>query len=455
MDKENTGAEARRTEKAAAAKSFVKPAIAVSAFTVCLIFVLFRFDSVRHAGSILLNAINSFLIGLFIAYILNVFLNLFENVIFGRLTRGSSRFWNIIRRPLCVALSFAVVLLIILAIALYIVPEIFKSLELIGETARVNIPIYIEIVTKWIEQISTELNLDLTTSLNFLKDFNWTSILTGATEFTTNFLSSLVNATVNVASGIFTFILAVIFSVYFLMGKESLLLSMKRIAYSLLPKKAVATAADLAVTANNVFSSFVRGQLTECVILGCLCFIGMSLIGFDYALLISCIITLTALIPILGAYIGCGIGAFLLLLVDPMDAVWFVVFIICLQQFEGNVIYPKVVGSTIGLPGVWVMTAVTVFSNLFGIMGIILGTPIAAVLYTVFRRVTSNRLSEKGITNEDLAPGKYPYIEESYYISRTSGRPLSAPVLERGEKRKNPEKPQNRKPGLKGFIKKK
>lgn len=449
MDKENITTGSRQTERAAAAKSFVKPAIIVSAFTVGLVFVLFRFDSLQHIGSVLFSAVSSFIAGLFIAYILNVFLNLFENVVFGRLTRGSGKVWRVIRRPVCVGLSFAVVILIILAITLYIVPEIFKSLELIGETARVNIPIYMEIVTKWVEQLSVELNLDLTNSLDFLKDFNWTSILTGATEFTTNFLSSLVSATVNVASGIFTFILAVIFSVYFLMSKESLLLSMKRIAYSFLPKKAVATLADIGVTANNVFSSFVRGQLTECVILGCLCFIGMSLIGFDYALLISCIITITALIPILGAYIGCGIGAFLLLLVNPIDAVWFVVFLICLQQFEGNVIYPKVVGSTIGLPGVWVMTAVTVFSNLFGIMGIILGTPIAAVIYTIVRRTTSNRLLAKGLVNEDLAPGKYPYLEESHYTSRASGRPLSAHVLERSSKQKKPAKP--KKPSFKGL----
>ena len=454
MDRENLNTEARRAERSAAAKAFVKPAILVSAFTVGLVFVLFRFDSVQHLGGVLFSAVNSFVIGLFIAYSLNVFLNLFENVVFGRLTRSKNRVWRAVRRPLCVVLAFAVVILIILAIALYIVPEIFKSLELIGETARVNIPIYVEIVTKWVEQISTELNLDLTNSLDFLKDFNWTSILTGATEFTTNFLTSVVNATVNVASGIFTFILSVIFSVYFLMSKESLLLSMKRIAYSLLPKKAVATVADIAVTANNVFSSFVRGQLTECVILGCLCFIGMSLIGFDYALLISSIVTLTALIPILGAYIGCGIGAFLLLLVNPMDAVWFVVFLICLQQFEGNVIYPKVVGSTIGLPGVWVMTAVTVCSNLFGIMGIILGTPIAAVLYTVVRRITSNLLLAKGITNDDLAPGKYPYLEESHYVSRTSGRPLSAHVLERSGRPKKAETPK-KKFDLKRLSKKK
>lgn len=424
MDNEN-----RKQE----AKSFVKPAIAVSAFTIGLIYVLFRFDSLQHAGGVLLNAVNPFIVGLFIAYILNVFLNLFENGVFGRLTRRDGKVWHVLRRPLCVALSFAVVLLLLLAITLYIVPEIVKSLDLIAETARVNIPIYVEIVTKWAEQLSQQFDLEI--SLNFLKDFNWSSILTGATEFTTNFLGSVVNATVNVASGIFTFILAVIFSVYFLVSKEGLLLSAKRVAYSFLPKKAVATVADIGVTANNIFSSFVRGQLTECVILGCLCFIGMSIIGFEYALLISSIITISALIPILGAYIGCAIGAFLLLLVNPMDAVWFVIFLICLQQFEGNVIYPKVVGSTIGLPGVWVMTAVTVCSNLFGIMGIIIGTPLAAVIYTVVRRTTSNRLLKRNLTNDDLAPGKHPYLSESHYVSVASGRPLSAHVMERANKK--------------------
>lgn len=437
MDKEGTNQHAERDPK-----RFVKPAITVVAFTVVLIFVLFRFDSLQKVGKTFISAVNPFLTGLFVAYILNVFLNLFENFVFGKLTRSTNRFWQAIRRPLCVVLSFAVVILIILGITLYIVPEIFKSLELIGATARVNIPIYAANLTKWAEEISREFNIDITDSFGFLGNFNWSNILTGTTEFMTNFLGSLVNATVNVASGIFTFVLSIIFAVYFLMGKESLLLSMKRILYSMLPKKTVATIADVGVTSNGIFSSFVRGQLTECMILGCLCFIGMSLIGFDYALLISCIVTLTALIPILGAYIGGGIGAFLLLLVNPMDAIWFVVFLICLQQFEGNVIYPKVVGSTIGLPGVWVMTAVTVCSNLFGVMGVIIGTPLAAVIYTLIRRVTSNRLAAKGLTNEDLGPGKYPYIEQSHYTSRGSGRPLSAHVLERGKPQlQKPKKP--------------
>jgi len=418
-------------------RSFVKPAILVAAFTIIMAYAFFHFGELRKVGATLLDAVNPFITGLFIAYILNVFMNLFEHVVFGRWSDSKNKIWNAVRRPLCVVLAFAVVILIILAIVLYIIPEIIQSLDLIVQAAKVNIPIYAQTLTVWVTELSEMLNLDLMSEVStLLKNFDWTGMLTGATEVTTNFINSLLSATVNLASGIISTLLAIIFAVYFLLGKESLLLSMKRLAYSFLPKKTVATVADLTVTANNIFSSFVRGQLTEALILGCLCFIGMSIIGFDYALLISCIIALTALVPILGAYIGIAIGAFLLLLVNPMDALIFIIFLIILQQFEGNVIYPKVVGSTIGLPGVWVLAAVTVCSNLFGIMGVLLGTPLAALLYTILRRVTSNRLLEKGLSNDDLAPGKYPYLEDSRYASRTSGRPLSAHVLERSSRGK-------------------
>ena len=436
-------------------RSFVKPALIVVAFTVILAYALFHFDQLRKAGTLLMDAVSPFITGLFIAYILNVFMNLFENVVFGKWTRSESKFWAAAKRPVCIVLAFTVVILIILAITLYIIPEIFRSLDLIIAAAQVNIPIYAKNITEWVNWISAELNLDLVNEgANFLKDFDWSKLLTGATEVTGNFINSILNATVSFASGIFTAVLAIMFSVYFLGGKETLLLSAKRIAYSFMSKKTVATVSDLAVTANHIFSSFVRGQLTECMIIGCLCFIGMSIIGFDYALLISCIIAITALIPILGAYIGCVIGAFLLLLVNPMDALIFVIFILILQQFEGNVIYPKVVGSTIGLPGVWVLAAVTVGSNLFGIMGVLIGTPLAGLLYTVLRRVTSNRLHQKGITNEDLAPGKYPYLSESRYASRISGRPLSAHVLERANTPKEAEEADSKKQSLKAFTEK-
>ena len=148
-----------------------------------------------------------------------MFLNLFENTVFGRLTHSDNKVWKKLKRPVCVALSYAVIVLILLAITLYVVPEIFKSLELIGETARVNIPVYVDQIGKWADELSKQFDLDFSTMVDSLNNFNWSSILSGATEFTTNFFSSLVNVTVNVASGIFTFVLSVIFSAYFLTSK--------------------------------------------------------------------------------------------------------------------------------------------------------------------------------------------------------------------------------------------
>ena len=139
---------------------YVKPGIAIAAFAVGLIFVLFRFDAVSKVGGVLFNAVSSFILGLFIAYILNVFLNLFENTVFGRLTRSDNKVWKKLKRPVCVALSYAVIVLILLAITLYVVPEIFKSLELIGETARVNIPVYVDQIAKWADELSKQFDLN-------------------------------------------------------------------------------------------------------------------------------------------------------------------------------------------------------------------------------------------------------------------------------------------------------
>ena len=184
MEKENHSAE-KKPMREYTPWDYVKPGIAIAAFAVGLIFVLFKFDAVSKVGGVLFNAVSSFILGLFIAYILNVFLNLFENTVFGRLTRSDNKVWKKLKRPVCVALSYAVIVLILLAITLYVVPEIFKSLELIGETARVNIPVYVDQIAKWADELSKQFNLDFSTMVDSLNNFNWSSILSGATEFTT------------------------------------------------------------------------------------------------------------------------------------------------------------------------------------------------------------------------------------------------------------------------------
>ncbi|MFQ8599591.1 MAG: AI-2E family transporter [Oscillospiraceae bacterium] len=151
-----------------------------------------------------------------------------------------------------------------------------------------------------------------------------------------------------------------------------------------------------------MFSRFVAGQLTEAVIIGMLCFLGMSIFKMPYAPLISTIVGCTALIPIFGAFIGTAVGAFVLLMVKPITAFWFIVFIIVLQQLEGNIIYPRVVGSSIGLPGIWVLFTVTVCGGIFGIMGMLVGIPLVSIAYCLFRNMVASRLARKKVTHKEI-----------------------------------------------------
>ena len=189
-----------------------------------------------------------------------------------------------------------------------------------------------------------------------------------------------------------------------LAGKEKLLRNLKRVLFAYQPEERAEKIVEIASLSNRIFTGFVTGQLLEAIILGVLCYIGMSIFGFSYPPLISTLVALTAIIPILGAYLGAGIGGFLLLLIDPMQCLWFLLFIVILQQIEGNVIYPRVVGTSIGLPGLWVLLAVVVCSDLFGVVGILLGVPAASVLYTLLRVNTTHRLRQKRIPESRFDP---------------------------------------------------
>ncbi|MFI3207417.1 MAG: AI-2E family transporter, partial [Clostridia bacterium] len=219
---------------------------------------------------------------------------------------------------------------------------------------------------------------------------------------TTDIVLAIISATVNVASVIFTVVLSLIFSVYFLSGKENLIMTQKKLLYAYTPRRHANRISMFLSLSNKVFSNYVRGQLTECLILGVLCYIGMNIIGLDYSLLISTLVTFCALIPLVGAFIGAIGGGLLLLLVNPADALWFVIFFVILQQFEGNVIYPRVVGSSLGLPGIWTLAAVTVMGGIFGIGGILIGTPVAGVAYALIRHNVNTRLQGKSIDKQVL-----------------------------------------------------
>ena len=208
-------------------------------------------------------------------------------------------------------------------------------------------------------------------------------------------LNSTISVVGSVVGGVVNFFIGLIFGVYILVSKERLSSQAKRILRAYLKEKTVKEIARIIRTADDTFSSFIIGQCTEAVILGTLCAVGMLIFDFPYAVMIGSFIGVTALIPIVGAYLGAGLGAFMILTVDPLKALLFLVFIVILQQLEGNLIYPRVVGSSIGLPGMWVLAAVTVGGGLMGIGGMLLGVPLTATAYKLLRSDVNARNERK------------------------------------------------------------
>jgi len=367
-----------------------------------LIVLVVKIDVVSDVVGAVLAAFAPFLYGIALAYFLNVFVLMFEGFVFRPIDkRVHAKFWIKMRRPLAISLSLILLLLILLFAMLFMIPELISSVTNLALNAQKSVPVYMEELMAWLEKFQADNNLSFDFD-KLLGQFNWESLISNATQITTDFLSTVFDATKNVVSGVSTAVVAFIFSLYLLFGKEKLLIGARAFLFAYFPEKAAKKVGAMSAIANDVFYSFIRGQLLEAVILGSLCYIGMLVIGFDYPLLIAAIMALSALVPIMGAYIGAVIGAFVLLITNPIDALWFLVFIIILQQLEGNLIYPRVVGSSIGLPAIWTMFAVLFCGTLFGIPGVLLGTPIAAVIYRLLRTATKTRLRERGVELEQL-----------------------------------------------------
>lgn len=373
--------------------------IALMLAAAALVLAVMHFNTVLSWSAKLVDTLAPVLCGIVIAYILNVFVHFFEDMVFKPFEKSKSKRWKKAKRPVAVVLAYLVVFLLVLFIACFIIPGLIESMSVLAETAQKTVPAYVDSAVKWVTDFAQK--NDLTFIQDFLKSFNWGTMFSNVTKMTTDFVTSLVNVTVNVASGVFTFIMGFIFSIYMLFGKEKLLRGVRSTLLAFLPEKTARKISRVGATANSVFFSFIRGQLLECVILGSLCYVGMEILGLDYALLISSIVALGALVPILGAYIGCIAGVVILLLVHPIDALIFLIFLLILQQVEGNLIYPRVVGSSIGLPPVWTLFAVIFWGGVLGIPGILVGTPATAVIYRLFRSSVYTRLDEKNIDLQD------------------------------------------------------
>lgn len=388
-------------------KKVLRNGMILLGFAALLVLILMKIDQVWGAIVTAVATVAPVFYGIVLAYILNVFVHFFEDIAFKPFEKSKSKAWQRVRRPLAVTLAYVVVALVIVFIACFIIPGLIESMGVLADTVQQTVPTYANNAIAWLNRFAME--NDLTFIQDFLRTFSWSSLLANVAQFTTEFLTSLVSVTFNVASGVFAAVMGFIFSIYMLISKEKLLRGVKSALLAFLPEAVARKIGRIGTITNKVFFNFIRGQLTECVILGTLCYVGMSIFRLDYALLISSVVALGALIPILGAYIGAIVGVIILLLVHPLDALIFLVFLLILQQVEGNLIYPRVVGSSIGLPPIWTLFAVLFWGGVLGIPGILFGTPATAVFYRLFRSSVRSRLRNKNINPWDP---QFPGTEE-------------------------------------------
>lgn len=361
------------------------------------IFIFWGLNHLELIGDILggfVSVISPFIVGLCLAFIFNVILRPLENLWNRLFKKKLKKKWvGKLRRPVCMILSILIVFGVIFILLFMISPQITRTFSTIID----SMPQYFEKIEGWWLQIRTlleqysivlpEMDLDIKAIAEKVTDFVATS----------GVIDKTVGITGSIFSGVFDVVLGLVFSVYVLASKEQLGVACKKVLCAFVSKERVNKIVDLAALSNRTFTSFVTGQLTEAGIIGVLCFIGMLIFQMPYALAISALIAFTALIPVFGAFIGTAIGAFLILMVDPFKALGFIIFIIVLQQIEGNLIYPKVVGKSVGLPGILVLAAVTVGGGLFGVVGMLIGVPVVSILYTVIRELVNKRLADKKI----------------------------------------------------------
>lgn len=347
-------------------------------------WILNHYQIVLSLLSKLLSVLMPFIIGCMIAFVLNVLMIRIEKQLSKVIVNPKLK---ILKRILSILGSIALVVGVVAIIIILIIPELVSAIKVIA----LSLPEVIDNLQNWTDSHSIYLpqlenlinQIDVESLGNELSKFAKTEF-SGVLDSTIDILAVIVNGIVN-------FVLGLVFAIYILMSKETLKNQTKRLINAYLPSKVADNIFEVARLSRTTFSNFIIGQTVEAFILGALCTIGMIILGLPYAPMVGSLVGITAFIPIIGAFIGGAIGAFMIFTVDYMQAFIFIIFLVILQQLEGDLIYPRVVGSTIGLPSIWVLFAVTVGGSLWGITGVLLGVPIVSVIYSLVKIQVKNR----------------------------------------------------------------
>lgn len=375
-------------------KRTVKILMGLIAFALLLAIVLQNLPTVWNVIGTAINIFFPFILGGCIAFILNIPMDVIERHLFSA-KRRQQKWQRAIARPVSLVLAFLLVIALIAIVGLIIVPEIGRTFVTLAN----NISSFIGSLQTNLDNLAQEHSAIANQLMNI--NFDWQNIEGTLIEFARNSavaaLNTSISAIAQIAGGVVNFFIGLVFAIYVLLQKEKLGQQCRKVLYAFLPEKGVDKFLEILALASRTFSNFVTGQCTEAVILGTIFFVVLTILRFPYGLLIGVMIAALALIPIFGAFVGCIVGALLILTVNPLQALIFIILFLVIQQIEGNLIYPHVVGSSVGLPSIWVLVAVTVGGSAFGIVGMIVIIPLCSVCYALLKETVGKRLAKRHV----------------------------------------------------------
>ena len=363
-------------------------------FTILCLVGLWKFDVVLEVLSFLWDIVFPFALGGAIAFIINVPMSFVEKKLFGK-KEAQGKKKERLARLVSLVVTLLVVIVVIVLVMFVLVPQLGETFSSLGSSITEFLPK----LQEWAKEF-THNNSEVMSVVNKI-EYDPQKIMSWAMGFLGNGAESMMSTTVSavssVLSGVANFFIAFSFAIYILFQKEKLHLQMRKIIFAFLPKGKAEAVLEVCSLAYKIFSSFLTGQCVEAMILGSMFVVSMTIFRLPYALLIGMIIAFTALIPVFGGFIGCWVGFFMIFMVSPEKAIFFLILFLVLQQIEGNLIYPHVVGGSVGLPSIWVLAAVSIGGKLMGIVGMLIFIPLASVFYTLFREVVYLRLKKQHI----------------------------------------------------------
>ena len=363
-------------------------------FTAILVVALWKFDTVLEGAKNIWGILFPFVLGGAIAFVINVPMSFLEKKIFGK-TKDGNKMGEKLARPISLLLTIILAVGVIALVMFGVIPQLTRTMG----SLMISIANFVPQMQNWIREFSHN-NQDIMKLVNqvqFNQDqaIKWGISILGSGAG--NMMNTTMSAVGSIVSGFATFFIAFSFACYILFQKEKLHVQIRKVFFAFIPIQKAEAFLKICSLTYQTFANFLTGQCVEAVILGSMFVVTLSILKMPYALLIGTLIAFTALIPIFGAFIGCAVGCFLIFMVSPKQAVLFIIVFLILQQIEGNLIYPHVVGGSVGLPSIWVLAAVTIGGNLMGIVGMLIFIPLVSVLYTIFREFVYLRLKEKNI----------------------------------------------------------